>query len=179
MLDIEFHTAKGLWNIIPTFSIKLAAREIRRASGGLRFKKHCAMSSAWPEVELWFSPLLLAPIVQILNRWFGSALKKKLTENSASLTGCNRLTCKGDGKLFRHEDRVNPTSSDDKDEIFRNHRNFPTVFFFPAKEFSENFPSSFRRMNHQKQHERDSIPRPSGSQSTTLPLRHTPFCVKQ
>jgi hypothetical protein len=75
MLDIEFHTAKGLWNIIPdyqTFSIKLAAREIRGASGGLRLKKHCAMSSAWPEVELWLSPLLPAPIVQILNRWFGS-----------------------------------------------------------------------------------------------------------
>jgi hypothetical protein len=25
---------------------------------------------------------------------------KKLTENSVSLTGCNRLTCKGDRKLF-------------------------------------------------------------------------------
>jgi hypothetical protein len=77
-------------------------------------------------------------------------LKKKLTENSASVTGCNRLTCKGDGKLFRHEDRVNPTSSDDKDGIFRNHRNFPAVFCSPAKEFSDNFPSTFRRMNHQK-----------------------------
>jgi hypothetical protein len=77
-------------------------------------------------------------------------LKKKLTENSASLTGCNRLTCKGDGKLFRHEDRVNPTSSDDEDGIFRNHRNFLTVFCSPAKEFSDNFPSTFRLMNHQK-----------------------------
>ena len=48
-------------------------------------------------------------------------------ENSASLTGCNRLTCKGDGKLFLHEDRVNLTSSDDEDRIFRNQRNFPTV----------------------------------------------------
>jgi hypothetical protein len=71
-------------------------------------------------------------------------LKKKLTENSASLTGCYRLTCKGEGKLFRHEDRINPTSSDDEDRIFRNHRNFPTVFCSPAKEFSDNFPSTFR-----------------------------------
>jgi hypothetical protein len=50
-----------------------------------------------------------------------------LTENSVSLIGCNRLTCKGDGKLFRHEDRVNPTSSDAEDGIVRNQRNFPTV----------------------------------------------------
>ncbi len=56
-----------------------------------------------------------------------TTLQKKLTENSASLTGCKRLTCKGDGKLFRHEDRVNPTSSDDEDGIFRNQRNFPIV----------------------------------------------------
>jgi hypothetical protein len=105
----------------------------------------------------------------------GSTLKKKLTENSASLTGCNRLTCQGDGKLFRHEDRVNPTSSDDEDGIFLNHRNFPMVFCSPAKEFSDNFPSTFRRMNHQKWHQQDSIPRPSGLQSTTLPLRHSPF----
>ena len=50
-----------------------------------------------------------------------------MTENSVSLTGCNRLTCKGDGKLFQHVDQVNPTSSDDDDRIFRNQRNFPTV----------------------------------------------------
>ncbi len=100
---------------------------------------------------------------------------KKLTENFASLSGCNRLTCKGDGKLFRHEDRVNLTSSDDEDGIFRNHRNFPTVFCSPAKEFSDNFPSTFQRMNHQKQHQLDSIPHPSGLLSTTIPLRHTLF----
>ncbi len=76
-----------------------------------------------------------------------TTLKKKLTENSASLTGCNRLTCKGDGKLYRPEGQVNPTSSDDEDGIFRNHRNFPTVFCSPAKEFYDNFPSTFRRMN--------------------------------
>ncbi len=99
--------------------------------------------------------------------------KKKLMENSASLTRCNRLTCKGDWKLFQHEDRVYLTSSDDEDRIFRNHWNFPTVFCSPAKEFSDNFPSTFWRMNHQKQHQRDSIPHPSGLQSTTLPLRHT------
>jgi hypothetical protein len=52
---------------------------------------------------------------------------------------------------------------------------FPTVFCSPAKEFPNNFPSTFRRMNHQKQHQRDSIPRPSDFQSTTLPLRHTLF----
>jgi hypothetical protein len=67
-------------------------------------------------------------------------------ENSASLTGCNRLTCKGDGNLFRHEDRVNPTSSDDEDGIFRNHRNFPTVFLFSRegvfRQFSVNFPTN-------------------------------------
>ena len=50
-----------------------------------------------------------------------------MTENSVSLTGCNRLTCKGDGKLFQHVDQVNPTSSVDDDRIFRNQRNFPTV----------------------------------------------------
>ncbi len=58
---------------------------------------------------------------------------------------------------------------------FRNHPNFPTVFCSPAEEFSDNFPSTFRRMNHQKHHQRDSIPHPSGLQSTTLPLRHTLF----
>ncbi len=66
-----------------------------------------------------------------------------MTENSASLTWCNRLTCKGDGKLFRHEDQINPTSSDDEGGIFRKHRNFPTVFCSHANEFSDNFPSTF------------------------------------
>ncbi len=91
---------------------------------------------------------------------FICALWKKLTENSTSLFGCNRLTCKGDGKLFRHEDQVNPTSFvyedgifrnqrnfptvnltrlDDADGIFRNQRNFPTVFGSHAKEFSTIF----------------------------------------
>ncbi len=50
-----------------------------------------------------------------------------MTENSVSLTGCNRLTCKGDGKLFQHVDQFNSTSSDEDDGIFRNQRNFPTV----------------------------------------------------
>ncbi len=65
-----------------------------------------------------------------------------------------------DRKLFLHEDRVNPTSSDDEDGIFqnqrnfptvnltsfdihdgifRNQRNFPTIFWSHAKEFSDNF----------------------------------------
>jgi hypothetical protein len=66
-------------------------------------------------------------------------------ENSASLTGCNRLTCKGDGKLFLQEDQVNPTISDDEGGIFLNQRNFPTIFWSQAKEFSDNFPSAFRQ----------------------------------
>ncbi len=100
------------------------------------------------KINLWWRPLPLPPASAHPDEWGGfivtslhspPALKKKLTENSASLTGCNRLTCKGDGKLFRHKDRVNPTSSDDEDGIFRNHRNFPMVFCSPAKEFSDNF----------------------------------------
>ncbi len=93
------------------------------------------------------TPLFNIYLIHVLCSLFFAllcTLKKKLTENSASLTGCNRLTCKGDGKLFRHEDRVNPTSSDDEDGIFRNHRKFPMVFCFPAKEFSDNFPSTFQ-----------------------------------
>jgi hypothetical protein len=100
--------------------------------------------------------------------------KKKLTENFASLTGCNRRTCKGDGKPFRHEDRVNPTSSDVEDGIFRNQWNFPTVFGSHAREFSDNFLSTFRRKN-QKQHHRDLILCPSGLQSITLSLHHILF----
>ncbi len=48
----------------------------------------------------------------------------------------------GDGKLFQHEDRVNSTSSDEEDGIFRNHRNFPTVFCSLAKEYPDNFPTN-------------------------------------
>jgi hypothetical protein len=69
-----------------------------------------------------------------------------LTENSASLTGCNRLTCKGDGKLFRHKDQVKPTSSDDEDGILRNQRNFPAVNLASLDDadgiFSVNFPTN-------------------------------------
>jgi hypothetical protein len=87
-----------------------------------------------------------------------------LTENSVSLTGCNRLTCKGDGKLSQHVDQVNPTSSDEDDAIFRNQRNFPTVNLtnsddsdgtfrnqrnFPAVFCSmrRNFPTIFRQLS--------------------------------
>ncbi len=72
-----------------------------------------------------------------------------MTENSASLTGCNRLTCKGDGKLFLHEDRVNTTSSGDEDWIFRNQRNFPTVNLTSFDKYDwifqyrRNFPTIF------------------------------------
>ncbi len=72
-----------------------------------------------------------------------------MTENSASLTGCNRLTCKGDGKLFLREDRVNPTSSDNEDGIFQNQRNFPTVNLTSFDDYDgifrnlRNFPTIF------------------------------------
>jgi hypothetical protein len=70
-------------------------------------------------------------------------------ENSANLTGCNRLTCKGDGKLFLHEDRANPTISDDEDGIFRNHRNFSMVNLTSFDNYNgiflnqRNFPTIF------------------------------------
>jgi hypothetical protein len=55
-------------------------------------------------------------------------------------------------------------------------RNFSTVFRCHATEFSDNFPSTFRRMNqNQKLHHRGSIQRPQGLQPTTLPLRHTNY----
>ncbi len=101
-----------------------------------------------------------------------------MTENSFSLTGCNRLTCKGDGKLFQHVYQVNPTSSDDDDRIFRNQRNFPTVNLtsfddsdgifrnqrnfptfsvltrrsFPTvfRQFSDNFPTIFCQLSDKK-----------------------------
>ncbi len=57
----------------------------------------------------------------------------------------DRLTCKGDRKLFHLEDWVNPTSSDDEDGIFLNQRNFPTVFWSHTKEISGNFPSAFQQ----------------------------------
>jgi hypothetical protein len=64
-------------------------------------------------------------------------------ENSAILTGCNRLTCKGDGTFFQHSDQVNPTNSYDDDGIFQNQRKFPTVSRSHAKEF----PTIFRQLS--------------------------------
>jgi hypothetical protein len=115
-------------------------------------------------------------------------------ENSSSLTGCNRLTCKGDGKLFLHEDQVNTTISDDEDGIFRNQRNFPTVNLTSFDSYDRIFRGIFRRFlnscegvfqqfsvsfptinQNQKQHYLGSILCPSGLQSSTLPLRHTYF----
>ncbi len=60
-----------------------------------------------------------------------------------------------DGTLFWHADRVNPTSSDDEDGIFRSAMELSYSFCSHAKEFSDNFPSAFRRMNQNpKQHHR-------------------------
>jgi hypothetical protein len=124
-----------------------------------------------------------------------------LTENSVRLTGCNRLTCKGDGKLFQHVDQVNPTSSDDDDRIFRNQRNFPTVnltsfddsdgIFRNQRSFPtfsvltrRSFPTVFRQFSVSfptKNQNQITSPgpganlRPLGLQSATLPLRHTHF----
>ncbi len=58
------------------------------------------------------------------------------------------LKYQGDGILFWHADRVNPTSSDDEDGIFRSAMELSYDFCSHAKEFSDNFPSTFRRMNH-------------------------------
>ncbi len=73
-----------------------------------------------------------------------------MTENSASLTGCNRFTCKGDGKLF-----------------------------YMKIKLIRHFPVNFLTINqNQKQYYLGSILRPSGWQSSILPLRHTHFvCV--
>jgi hypothetical protein len=126
--------------------------------------------------------------------------KKKLTENSASLTGCNRLTCKGDGTFFQHADQVNPTNSYDDDRIFRNQRNFPTdnltssddndVIFrnqrkFPtvSRSHAKEFPTIFRQLSDGEK-ESKSLTAPTRFEPTTfrvttcystLPLRHTHF----
>ncbi len=84
------------------------------------------------------------------------------------------LKYQGDGTLFWHADRVNPTSSDNEDEIFRSAMELSYGFFSHAKEFSDNFPSTFRRMNpNPKQYHRGSNLQISGFQSNTLPLRHS------
>jgi hypothetical protein len=108
---------------------------------------------------------------------------KKLTENSVSLTGCNRLTCKGDGKLFQHVDQVNPTSSDDDDGIFRNQLNFPTVNLTILTENFEiggifqrvfvltrrSFPTIFRQLSDNKSKSKAAVPGldPMSSRITT------------
>ncbi len=84
------------------------------------------------------------------------------------------LKYQGDGTFFWHTDRVNPTSSDDEDGIFRSAMVYSAEFFygFPFsregvfRKFSVNLP-----MNESKS-------KPihfSGLQSFTLPLRHTYF----
>ncbi len=107
--------------------------------------------------------------------------KKKLTENSASLTGCNRLTCKGDGTFFQHADQVNPTNSYDDDGIFRNKRKFPTdnltssdnndgIFRnqrkFPtvSRSHGKEFPTIFRQLSDREKE----------SKSQTAPTRFEP-----
>ncbi len=87
------------------------------------------------------------------------------------------LKYQGDVILFRHADQVNPTSSDDEDGIFRGH--------WHSAEFSDNFPTTFRQLSvnfptneNQKCHNRGSNLNPSGSHSSTLPLRHINLLLK-
>ncbi len=83
----------------------------------------------------------------------------------------------GDGALFWHADRVNPTSSDDEGGIFRRAMELSYGFCSRRKEFFDNFPSTFRRMkqNRKQQQHWGSNLRSSGLQVTTLPLRHSSF----
>jgi hypothetical protein len=73
-----------------------------------------------------------------------------------SLAGCHRLKYRGDGTLFQNAYRVNPTSSDDEDGIFKSALVLSRIFLLfsvliddvilknlNAKEFSDNFPSTF------------------------------------
>ncbi len=62
--------------------------------------------------------------------WVALCTEKKLTENSASLTGCNRLTCKGDGKLFRMKIELNRRVPTTKTEYFEIIGIFPDGFLF-------------------------------------------------
>ncbi len=120
-----------------------------------------------------------------------------LTENSASLIRCNRLTCKGDGKLFNLKIefiwRV-PTMKKEyfeiskmflqliwrvsaiMTEIFQNQRNFPGIF----RRFSDltwrSFPTIFRQLSDNESKSKAALPglepmslRINTCYSTTLP----------